>query len=1119
MSQTLTILTSATGRYATKQWKRGGEGAPISIPHSKDKWFHWREAPIDGVESIAVVIEELDAYSLIIRGKAHPDKRGEERLRRQNENFGGAGGSVACQWVMIDLDGIALPPMMDIIDDPEDAIEWAISEFLPAPFQDVSAFWQLSSSAGIKEGLSAHIFFWLDRPVTGGAFKDYIGAKATDPAKIDLALFSDVQAHYVAAPIFEDIPDPIPCRSGLMEREHDFATLPELIQAELKQQAKANGTDTSALEGADFEDCLSKIGNGAGLDGFHLPIRQAVMAAVRGTAVMAIDDAALKTRIRQAIAAAPKAPGRDVSRYRSDDYLDQSIAGALTKRRSEYIQADTPLGDFEPVSLAEGEAQLQGAVDKFFAAYDAYNKTAALTPTHGIAGEGGLGKSRRTLKALAGIIEQGARVHYYIPVHRLAEEIVDSFAKLTGITARIHRGREREETMPDGTPMCFEDVRKKADKFGEAGLSVWDHFCKTCTHKGTCGWSRQKADKAPGLIVMPVQYAFEESAQQADLQIFDESFWQASISGNEPPLASLMTRPSVPSRGTMTILGGDDDATAALADAREKLTKALSLAENGVPTIPQLREAGIDAELARNAKAIEYRRAGSIAGHLDPKQSVEEMGVVIDNFQHADGRAWGAIWGTIEKQIDLDRKRLHGVRRYDKDGDPRLWVQYSRDIKAPDIPTLILDATLDESITRRFFPGLECITRIAVETPEGTIKVRQIKDRAVSKTMMAPDYEKTDPKELKRQQNNAQRLLHITEMEAAKRETVGLVTYKATEQEIEAQLPDNVIHDHFNNTRGRNAWENVDGFICAGRTLPKVWDAEMQAEAIHYQSPTDIQCGQYGETLRAIRTRSGDRLVETTAHPDRLVEAVRWQICEAEVLQNFHRTRGIRREADKPCTILIATNVPIPVWVDEFTEWDKEVPHRMEVAATREVVLENSADLALAYPDLFPNTDAVKFAKKSYAARTGYSSYKKLIIGELPRPLTEVTYQRQGAGQKPKTAYFDPLRVADPEAWLTERLGDLSRCFVTHKPETEEAPLDALDGWQSGLVPMPAVAMIGEIKRSTGMTQEAMAQRIGLSRPHLANALQGRFGLAPDIVSRFKAFLREPPPLLQPRLI
>ena len=41
------------------------------------------------------------------------------------------------------------------------------------------------------------------------------------------------------------------------------------------------------------------------------------------------------------------------------------------------------------------------------------------------------------------------------------------------------------------------------------------------------------------------------------------------------------------------------------------------------------------------------------------------------------------------------------------------------------------------------------------------------------------------------------------------------------------------------------------------------------------------------------------------------------------------------------------------------------------------------------------------------------------------------------------------------------------------------------------------------------MTQEAMAQRIGLSRPHLANALQGRFGLAPDIVERFKA-LPEP---------
>ena len=57
--------------------------------------------------------------------------------------------------------------------------------------------------------------------------------------------------------------------------------------------------------------------------------------------------------------------------------------------------------------------------------------------------------------------------------------------------------------------------------------------------------------------------------------------------------------------------------------------------------------------------------------------------------------------------------------------------------------------------------------------------------------------------------------------------------------------------------------------------------------------------------------------------------------------------------------------------------------------------------------------------------------------------------------------------------------------------------------------------MVGEIKHTIGMTQEAMAQRIGLSRPRLATALQGRFGLAPDIDERFQAFLRTPPPILQ----
>ena len=38
------------------------------------------------------------------------------------------------------------------------------------------------------------------------------------------------------------------------------------------------------------------------------------------------------------------------------------------------------------------------------------------------------------------------------------------------------------------------------------------------------------------------------------------------------------------------------------------------------------------------------------------------------------------------------------------------------------MPTLILDATADEAILRRFFPDLAKITEIAVEPPAGAVR-------------------------------------------------------------------------------------------------------------------------------------------------------------------------------------------------------------------------------------------------------------------------------------------------------------------------------------------------------------------------------------------------------------
>lgn len=47
--------------------------------------------------------------------------------------------------------------------------------------------------------------------------------------------------------------------------------------------------------------------------------------------------------------------------------------------------------------------------------------------------------------------------------------------------------------------------------------------------------------------------------------------------------------------------------------------------------------------------------------------------------------------------------------------------------------------------------------------------------------------------------------------------------------------------------------------------------------------------------------------------------------------------------------------------------------------------------------------------------------------------------------------------------------------------------------------------------RASGLRQDQLAERIGISRPQFANALQGRFGLSADAASRLRAVVASLP--------
>jgi hypothetical protein len=95
---------------------------------------------------------------------------------------------------------------------------------LPAEFHDASAYWQLTSGAGIKPGIRLRLWYWLDRPVNDDEAKRWF-----EGAPVDTSLYCANTPHYTAAPIFDPPElDPVPLRSGFWWRHYNVVAVPGL---------------------------------------------------------------------------------------------------------------------------------------------------------------------------------------------------------------------------------------------------------------------------------------------------------------------------------------------------------------------------------------------------------------------------------------------------------------------------------------------------------------------------------------------------------------------------------------------------------------------------------------------------------------------------------------------------------------------------------------------------------------------------------------------------------------------------------------------------------------------------------------------------------------------------
>ena len=719
--------------------------------------------------------------------------------------------------------------------------------------------------------------------------------------------------------------------------------------------------------------------------------------------------------------------------------------------------------------VQEARAQLDTLIAGFFDTALAHDPEAeAPPPVMAIKAEVGTGKSeaarRYAARMLASLREAGdARtVIMAVPTHRLGDEQAKAFealpeARAAGLTARVWRGMEAPDPAGIGVAMCQNLEAVKDAR--EVGANPQSTICKAkvykggmletvkCPFYGVCGYQQQRKARAD-LWIVPHEILYNRKPAalgEIAAVVVDESAWQDALIGasGKPLQLSLDALTAV---DTVQHAAAQD--TQRLAYLRGELHRALAGSSDGPVEREMLTASGFTAEMAREAEAVEWMRRVEVNMH--PLMTAEERreakaGAMSNKTLHRFNTLWRAVAHLLTDGGPQASGWLELTRDTTEEGASRvLRLKGRRDVAAGfRAPTLIIDATLQLDLIRPIWPAVVLAGEIAVAAPFQ--RVTQVIDRSYSKRSLAQREDVTGEDATYRT-NNLKRL-HAQVCGIARRyapASILLVAQHDTELALErlGNLPSNMEMAHHNAVAGRDEWRDVAALVVVGRTQAPPAAVTRIAEAIT-GAHVPLLAGWYPRADAVREMADGNHVMaEADHHPDPIAEAIRWSICEGELVQIIGRGRGVSRTEANPLDVLVMTDTPLPLpLAGTVAASDLNPTPHMEQMAAGGIAFDSPAAAAAAYPELWASAEAAK--KAIQRGRLGTNPYNIYLYGNVPNlPLSRITYQLEGAGRGTATAWYDPDLIPDPVAWIAEQLGPVKTATLD-RPELAPAP--ALD--------------------------------------------------------------------------